>query len=240
MRVLLDASIDFETLNHVQSIVQNDPMVTEIKSLVGRNAGRFRFLNMQILLRTKDLEKAHNVSKRIEEDIRRRISNVQAVYIHYEPQEQKTRLFAVPLSSREGEISHHFGESPFFAIIQLDLSNGRILEQQILTNPHRHIERGKGIKVAEWLVDKKVDEVIIHENIKHKGPDYVFSNAGVETAKTQLQELELLMMKSDGLMFKGTSFILFFLHSQTKRPSSLLLKEGRYLLLQAPCILPLS
>jgi hypothetical protein len=34
--------------------------------------------------------------------------------------------------------------------------------------------------VAEWLVEKNVDEVAITEDIKHKGPGYVFSDAGVK------------------------------------------------------------
>ena len=193
MRVLLDASIDFETLNRIRQIVKSDPMVTEVKSLVGRNAGRFRFLSIQVLLRTKNFEKAHHVSRRIEERIRHEISNVEVVNIHYEPQEERHRLFAVPLKSAKGEISDHLGDSPFFAIIDLNKSDNSIKVEQILENPYRQIEKGKGIKVAEWLVEKKIDEVRVHGDIKHKGPDYVFSNAGVDIVKTEMKELNALM-----------------------------------------------
>lgn len=193
MRVLLDASIDFETLNQIKDIVQSDPMVTDVRSLVGRNAGRYRFLNIQVLLRTKDLEKAHRVSMRIEEEIRRRISHVESVAIHYEPQEGKNVLSAVPLNSREGDISDHFGEAPYFALIDFDALDNRIEGRHILENPFQKIEKGKGIKVAEWLVGKKVDKVWIREGVKHKGPDYVFSNAGVKVANTTFRDLDQLV-----------------------------------------------
>jgi cation diffusion facilitator family transporter len=45
---------------------------------------------------------------------------------------------------------------------------------------HETLERGKGIRVAEWLVSKNVDQVAVVESMKNKGPAYVFSNAGVK------------------------------------------------------------
>jgi len=67
MRVLLDASLDIETLEQVRAIIEADPAVIEIRSLAGRNAGRYRFLEADVALRIDDLEKAHNISRRIEE-----------------------------------------------------------------------------------------------------------------------------------------------------------------------------
>ncbi|MCF8078571.1 MAG: cation diffusion facilitator family transporter [Desulfobacterales bacterium] len=190
MRVLLDASIDFETLEQIRKIVEKDPMVAEVKNLVGRNAGRFRFLNIRITVRATDLGKAHQVSDRIEQKIRRRISHVEGVTIHYEPQAAAYRLIAVPLANRQGDISDHFGESPFFAIIKIRNADRRIQEQRVMENPHRQLERGKGLRVAEWLVRQKIDEVRIREEIKHKGPGYVFADAGLRIVRTGAGQLE--------------------------------------------------
>jgi cation diffusion facilitator family transporter len=193
MRVLLDASIDFETLEEVRKIVDKDPMVAEIKSLVGRNAGRFRFLNIRITVRATDLGKAHKVSERIEKKIRRSISNVEGVTIHYEPQAAAYRQIAVPLASRRGDLSDHFGESPYFAIVKVCSADGRIEEQRVMENPHRQVERGKGLRVAEWLVRQKIDEVRIREEIKHKGPGYVFADAGLTVVRTDVGHLDDLI-----------------------------------------------
>ena len=43
MRVLLDASLDPETLDQVRAIIEGEPTVTEVRWVVGRNAGRYRF-----------------------------------------------------------------------------------------------------------------------------------------------------------------------------------------------------
>lgn len=193
MRVLLDASIDFETLEQIRKIVKSDPMVTEVKSLRGRNAGRFRFLNIRIAVRATDFEKAHQVSERIERRIRSEIAHVEGVNIHYEPRKGVHHRIAVPLRNRQRELSDHFGESPFFAIVQVRTADGVIDEQTVLENPHRQMEKGKGIRVAEWLVGQQVDEVRMREDIKHKGPSYVFADAGLNVVQTDVRHLDSLV-----------------------------------------------
>ena len=193
MRVLLDASIDFETLERIRRIVRDDPMVADVRSLVGRNAGRFRFLDIRISVRTTDLNKAHAVSERIEERIREAISHVEGVTIHYEPQRAAQRWIAVPLDSREGALSDHFGDAPFFALLRVRNADGAVEERQILENPYQDQERGKGLRVAEWLVGKQVDEVRLRDRIEHKGPAYVFADPGLSVAQTGAGDLESLL-----------------------------------------------
>ena len=48
MRVLLDASLDADTLENVRAIITAEPAVTTVRSLVGRNAGRYRFLEAEV------------------------------------------------------------------------------------------------------------------------------------------------------------------------------------------------
>lgn len=71
------------------------------------------------------------------------------------------------------------------------LADGAVEEQQIVANPHKVVEKAKGIRVAEWLVAQKVDVVLVRESMRGKGPVYVFGDAGVEmrgTAATTLEE----------------------------------------------------
>ena len=190
MRVLLDASIDHETLAEVQKIMEAEPMVAEVQSLVGRNAGRFRFLQATVSMRTDDLQKAHRISENIESNIRSQVPHVERVVIHYEPQAREYMRIAVPLSDVGGTVSSHFGDSPFFAIVLVRLSDNHIEKQEIIANPYTSVEKGKGIRVAEWLVGKKVDEVAMTEESKHKGPGYVFSNAGVTIHAVSAKDME--------------------------------------------------
>lgn len=180
MRVLLDASVDHETLNEVKNIIESEPMVAEVKSLAGRNAGRFRFLQASVSMRTDDLQKAHEISERIESTIRSRVPHVERVMIHYEPQAREYMRIAVPLADPGGKLSLHFGDSPYFAIVQLRLSDDELVEQRVIKNPYTTVSKGKGIRVAEWLVEENIDRIALAVGIKNKGPDYVFSNAGVK------------------------------------------------------------
>jgi cation diffusion facilitator family transporter len=179
MRVLLDASIDLETLDRVKTIIEAEPMVLEIRSLVGRSAGRFTFLQTDVVLRTDDLTKAHQVSEDIERRVREQVPHVGKVIIHYEPKKRDQALIAVPLADPGGRVSDHFGESPYFALITVRLPDGHIQKQEVRENPHHSLQTAKGIRVAEWLVEQKTDVVVMSEDVSHKGPGYVFSNAGV-------------------------------------------------------------
>ncbi len=181
MRVLLDASLDVETLNQVRAIVQADPAVTEIRSLAGRNAGRYRFLEADVALRVDNLDKAHGVSRRIEEAIRTQVPHVERVLIHYEPQVRTHVRYAVPLADPSGAVSQHFGEAPYFALVTVRVSDGQVERQEVLLNPHASVEKAKGIRVGEWLVGHKADVVLLREDVHGKGPAYVFADAGVET-----------------------------------------------------------
>jgi len=184
MRVLLDASLDADTLDQVRAIIQADPAVTEMRSLAGRNAGRYRFLEADVALRVDDLEKAHAVSHRIEEAIRAQVPHVERVRIHYEPKVRTHLRYAVPLADPAGTVSQHFGEAPFFALATVRTADGQVERQEVLTNPHTAVDKAKGIRVGEWLVGLKTDIVLLREDVHGKGPAYVFADAGVETQLT--------------------------------------------------------
>ena len=185
MRVLLDASLDHQTLDQVREIILSQPGVRQVKSLVGRNAGRFRFIQTDVELRVTDLQKAHHISQDIEQHIQTKIPHVERVIIHYEPQHDGPCNLALPLKDVNGQLSDHFGEAPYFALVEVNLDSGRIENEHILENPYLHVPQGKGLKVSEWLVDHKVDEVMLKEDLKGKGPGYVFQNAGVNVSTTR-------------------------------------------------------
>ncbi|MFZ2095173.1 MAG: cation diffusion facilitator family transporter [Anaerolineales bacterium] len=184
MRVLLDASLDADTMAQVRRIIESDPATAQIKGLTGRNSGRYRFLEAEITLRIDDLKKAHDASQRIEKSIRDEVPHVERVLIHYEPTLPTNRCYAFPLANLDGNLSDHFGEAPYFALVSLRLSDMEIEKQEVIHNPFTEVPKAKGIRVAEWLLSKKVDRIVLKENLQGKGPEYVFKNAGVEMIYT--------------------------------------------------------
>lgn len=191
MKVLLDASIDQSTLDRIRSVIEAEPAVSTLETVTGRNSGRYLFVEATVTFRITDLEKAHLTSEHIEAEIRRAVPNVDRVLIHYEPR-QKTHLrYAVALASFDGRISRHFGESPYFALVDLDLVKGE-LRQEVVANPYHDLEKGRGLKVSRFLLGHKPDVVITKEDLHRKGPGYALADAGVETKQTEAEHLSEL------------------------------------------------
>ena len=191
--MLLDASLDTETLAQVRQVIESDPATAQIKTLTGRNSGRYRFLEAEVTLRSVDLKKAHAISQRIESAIREAVPHVERVLIHYEPTVSTHRRDAFPLADPDGRLSEHFGEAPYFALVTCRLSDHAVEKQEVVQNPHREVEKAKGIRVAEWLVSQKVDRVILRESLQGKGPEYVFHDAGIEMIRTEAETVSLAL-----------------------------------------------
>ncbi len=191
MRVLLDASLDAETLLKIRSIIVSDPAVVSVNWVTGRNAGRFRFVEAEVVLRVKALAQADAVVRRLSATIRREVPYIERVLIHASPKEQTHLRCAIPLSDRAGTVSPVFGEAPYFALVAVRLADQALDMQQVLPNPYRAVDRAKGIRVAEWLVAQKVDRVLVAEGetLEGKGPVYVFGEAGVEILATSAATL---------------------------------------------------
>ncbi len=189
MKVLLDASIDPATLKKIEDAIEARPEVSAVEELTGRNSGRYLFVEAKVAFRVTDLTRAHLASQRIERDIRGAVPNVDRVLIHYEPRPKTHLRYVVALADLDGKVSSHFGESPYFALVDFNLEEGRVEGQTILANPYKDMEKGKGLKVSGFLLSKKPDVVIAGESLEGKGPGYALAEAGVETVKTEAKTL---------------------------------------------------
>jgi predicted Fe-Mo cluster-binding NifX family protein len=192
IRVLLDASLDFATLDQAQRTILAEPKVQQLKSLTGRNSGRFKFLEAEVVLRVADLERAHHLATRLEERLKQAIPNVDRVTLHVEPPAKTTVRYAVPLEA-DGRVSRHFGEAPRFALLDVRAADRQLLHRKEWANPFRGNERGKGIRVAEFLVASDVDVVVLREDLHGKGPEYVFSDAGIDVSRTDQEDWTALL-----------------------------------------------
>ena len=201
IRVLLDASLDYKTLSIAEKLILAEPRVMEIRHLMGRNSGRYKFIEADIFLKTHDLERAHFIANQIEANIKRQIKNVDRVLIHYEPSKKENFIYAIPLTdaNRHG-ISRHFGEAPYFGLITVRIKDKKAIDQKIVENPFTQIERGKGILVAEFLNKHQIDVIITKESFEGKGPYYVFSNAAVDNLLTEEETVDKAL-ESIGIFF---------------------------------------
>jgi cation diffusion facilitator family transporter len=200
-RVLLDASLDYETLSKVEKIIVDSPQVAELKTLTGRNSGRFKFIEAGIVLKTHNLDKAHFIADKIESRIKDEIKYIDQVLIHYEPLQKAETIYALPLTDDRASISSHFGEAPFFMLVSFKTGEKIAGKVDIINNPYSKIEKGKGILTAEFLTQKMVDAVLVKSDFSSKGPAYVFSNSNTEVIvtneETPQHALEILGLSLD-------------------------------------------
>jgi cation diffusion facilitator family transporter len=183
MRVLLDASLDVDSLNRIRQTIEADPAVAEVKWVTGRNAGRYRFVEAGVAMRLSELTKAEAAVRRIEKNVRNAVPQIERALVQMEARTSDRLRYAVPLADPSGIISEHLGEAPYFAFVTVD-RNGAVREQRVLANPHRSLEKAKGIRVAEWLAAEKVDVVLVIKELAGKGPSYVLRDAGIEAQRT--------------------------------------------------------
>ena len=184
MRVLLDASVDTETLNTVRALIAAQPEVANVKSLTGRNSGRYRFIEAEVTLRVADLAHAHHIATTLEQTILAEVPHVERVLIHTEPAVRDRVRVAAPLATRNGSVAEEFGSAPFFALCDLRVADGVIEHQEIAPNPAASESKGRGLKAAEWLIAQRADVALTRESLEGKGPGYALRAAGVEIART--------------------------------------------------------
>jgi cation diffusion facilitator family transporter len=189
MKTLLDASVDPNTLHEIREAILRFPQVKEIKSLQARNSGRFVFVRTELVFGTKKFSQAHQLSEEIEKAILKKIPRVDKVTTHYEPVEKDFSIYAIPVEEDKNIISDHFGDAPYFHLIRVSAGDQTIQEEKILRNPYRREEKGKGIKVSEWLLQHGVDTVYTRKAFDGKGPSYVFSDAEVEVIITDAKAI---------------------------------------------------
>lgn len=202
VKVLLDASVDYETLSKTEKIILNTPQVVEIKSLTGRNSGRFKFIESKIIIKTHNLDKAHIIADKIEENIKKELGNIDQVLIHYEPMKKEEIVYAIPLMEDKESISPHFGEAPWFMFIIFKNGEKTGNRVKVIQNPCIKEEKGKGILAAEFLLQNSVDVVIVKKDFSGKGPAYVFSDANVEVVLTE-EEKPLLAIEKLSLNYNA-------------------------------------
>ena len=192
IKVLLDASIDYESLNRIREITSETHGVGEIQSLTARSSGKFIFIELEIGTKLRDLEMAHQLSDKIEMRIKSEIKNVDRVLIHIEPEERGITRYAVPCTENNGTISRvsgHFGGAEYFCIFDMQREDNEITDMRFLKNPFATLEKRKGLKAAEILVANDIDKLITKESISQKSPFYVLDDAYVGSEETDLDTI---------------------------------------------------
>jgi predicted Fe-Mo cluster-binding NifX family protein len=99
--------------------------------------------------------------------------------LHVEPSKKEVHRIAIPVEQDKGldsRISHHFGKSPYFILI--DLHSDGLRSWFVVENHGARIERKRGIETARLLVQHKVDVLVARE--VGEGPYHVLRDSSVQ------------------------------------------------------------
>ena len=180
IRVLLDASLDHASLDQVRDLALNDPRVTRINTIRGRNAGRYKFVELDLDLNVKNLKMGHRVVEELKQLLKSRLDNVDHVLVHYAPRTKDCLVYGMPLEADGRTLSEHFGEASFFRMVTINVKDDTIIQDTKQENPYLQEEKAKGLKVANWLLEQDLDVIIVRQNLEGKGPGYVLGEADIE------------------------------------------------------------
>jgi len=197
IKSLLDASVDYSTLDKISRVVLAFPKVKRIKNIAARSSGPCIFAHVEVVIKEKDLKRAHDLTEEMEEAVKKAVPHVEKIFIHYEPEEKKEEIWVIPLEGKEGTISSYFGRAPYLAFLTLHSTTGKLLETKIEENPFRYLEKGRGVHLAEMLVERGVDKVLVKEDIGHKGPGFILRNAGTEVITTHARSLKEILEQKE-------------------------------------------
>jgi cation diffusion facilitator family transporter len=200
VKVLLDATLDHQTLDEIRKIMESHPDVAETITVGGRSSGPYKYVEVSLQMDTRLLREAHEIVSHLEEEILDRWPEIEKIVIHYEPRRKEKWRVAVPvevcdcLSPDENtKLADHFGQAPYFAVLSKDAVTGQVHVETCLDNPFREAERQKGVRAAELLAEYGVDEVIARMSLDGKGSGYALEAFQIAHSVTPLEALPDLM-----------------------------------------------
>ncbi len=208
LKVLLDATVDKETLDEIRKIIEKNPFVEEVKSLTGRSSGSYKFIEAEIVLRTKDFEKAHEIVHTIEEEVKKKVPFIERILIHFEPPEEKEKIYAV-LVDEGGKLCKNPDDCAYAVILKASKEGLRELEKIEITEEFGK-RRGFAAEFIEKLAALKVDCILVGRLFFGRGALYAMAFYGVEFAELEgdLETAKRLIEEKDGELCRSVYSIL--------------------------------
>ncbi len=186
IKVLLDASVDNDTIDQVKQIIQQHRQVTRLNSIQGRNSGSYKFLEMDIALDIDTLDEAHELVEHLKKHILNEVEFVEDVVIHFEPAQRQTRIAV--LTNDNDRISSHFGGA---SKIHIFTKTEEGFKHEVLSNPAQTLEHGKSLELSEFLHHKGVRCVVMRPatNLRPLKALEAFHIKHIFTDKTRVDEI---------------------------------------------------
>lgn len=204
---LMDVSPGEDVINTVSQVIENSAGVEEYYDLKLRKAGPFVFGETKIGIRKFiDVNRAHEIADRIEQEIKSRVSEVDSFTVHVEPYKSDFFHIVIPVKIDKGLdsiLNEKFSRSPY--LLFANVKNGKIIGHYVIENPYKNQKLRSGLAVAKLIIKQKSD-VLITKDIGEISffalKDYLVD---VYQADNQLSAQELIGLFIDSKLSQITS-----------------------------------
>jgi len=161
---LMDISPSKEVEEKVVRTIGGVAGVEGFADLKLRRSGPFLLGEVTVKVRKQlDVERAHQISARLEKELRECVKPLEAIVVHIEPCEVQEMRVVVPLSNDEGMASvpaRKFGRANYFALVSVNRDERKVEDWSISANLERDREARAGLHAVRTLVQEKVDALI--------------------------------------------------------------------------------
>lgn len=160
--LLLDAWTDPELLKAIEILASEVDGVKEIKEIKLRKSGSFIFGEATVgVSGFLDVNRAHEITDRIEERLKEEVSHLDMFTVHIEPAKAEKIRVCVPVSEKSGlesRISEYFGRAPYYVLVEVE--RGQIKNYTVKDNPHSKNETKAGLSLSNLLAEEEVNVLI--------------------------------------------------------------------------------
>jgi len=172
----MDVSLSLDKVGEITHIAESVKGVRGVHAVRFRKSGPVIFGEMHLELQEGlPIEKAHEISEEVEEKIKKQFKDIESITIHMGVSHKDKIKIGIPIIEDRGlesKVSPHFGNAPLFAFVEVE--KGQVMNIYSKVNRAAKLMRKKGISAAQFLVEEKVDAVIVGS--LGEGPFYVLKD----------------------------------------------------------------
>ncbi|RJP28623.1 MAG: cation diffusion facilitator family transporter [Actinobacteria bacterium] len=183
LRVLLDVSMDKDILELARSAALATPGVREVREVLGRNSGSYRFITISVVPSTFDMREAGELSRCIKSAVEDAIEKVDRVRVELVKEGEGRSLWAVPLLGDGLTVPGRFDEAASFAFLELDAEGDRVLSREEAVNPYAGDPGAGAVKTVVFLALQGVDFLATRESLRGSAAACVLEENGVKISE---------------------------------------------------------
>ena len=175
---LLDASVESELYAKAKNLLLTTPEVEGVEGLRLRHAGSVLFADATIGIAAANFAHAHEVADRAQQRLQEAFPELENITLHYEPPFKPFKRRALLLTEEGSALATRFGMAQRIRF-EDENREGALVNTQTLNNPVPGTEKGRGIRLAAWLIAQGADEIHMRAGQLEPALEALLSAAGV-------------------------------------------------------------